>query len=102
MPEGTLGRGTLRPIQRIGPQIVRVGSPMLGGALAGLCLALAGVRPTLLGMGVSGAVCGLMLGTGLVVARPRRTHSNRYLADWSLLFGTCLGAALLYGNRVFG
>jgi hypothetical protein len=75
----------------------RVGTPMLLGASTGLCLALAGVPPTLESMAAAGLIAGLLIGLAVGVRR-RRLWPYRYYADWFLLFGVCLGTGLLLGS----
>jgi len=79
--------------------IWRMSTPMLLGVSTGLCLALAGVPPTLQSMVVAGVIVGLLAGL-LAGVRRRRLWPYHYYADWFALFGVCLGSGLLLGNAL--
>jgi hypothetical protein len=94
MTDHALTQGALSSARRFRKVALRVLSPLCLGIASGCGLTLAGIEPTVLGVGLSAGLCGFVVSLALY----KRWHQSMSLgavADWALLYGASLASALI-------
>jgi hypothetical protein len=74
--------------------LVRIATPMIGGAVVGLVAAAAGIQPTLLGVTIVGMTAGFTIYVVRIFVVRRPMWPLEYTINWFMLFGVCIAIGL--------